>query len=922
VCPYLAYAHIRKLHANEVKRKAKVSQVLDEKDSVEQWQENFRLAIVGGLKKIMSKMGISVLECYRGAQIFQCVGLSSEIVDLAFRGTPTMVQGLTMKDLAQESMMFQRKAFPELEDGGEMQDKLEFNGWYKYRKNGGEYHYNNPEMSKALHQAVRNNEPLSYEEYRRQMMDGKPISTLRDLLEFHSDKQPIPLDEVESAVDICARFCTGGMSLGALSREAHEVIAFGVNRVGGKSNSGEGGEDPARYAPLTDVDESGHSPTFPHLKGLRNGDLGNSKTKQLASGRFGVTPQYLVSAEQLEIKLAQGAKPGEGGQLPGPKVSAYIASLRNSVAGVELISPPPHHDIYGIEDLAQLIYDLHHICPDAKVSVKLVATAGIGTVAAGVAKANADVIQISGADGGTGASPLSSIMHAGGPWEIGLSEVQQVLTGNGLRDRVCLRVDGGLRTGWDIVTAAMMGADEFGFGTVVMIAEGCIMARVCHMNRCPVGVATQNEDLRKKFPGTPEHVANFFLFVAEEVRVVLAALGYRSLSEVIGRSDLLRRRRENTPRKSVPAPPPARGAKSADGGSLKEVSKTQNLDLDFLVESAAVTPEQRAWVDKARLGNAHTNGHCFEDDVLEDPDVMAVLNSNKGAVDKSYFVTNVDRSIGGRISGAVARKYGDYGFEGALNLNFTGAAGQSFGCWNIKGVHLRMEGDVNDYMGKGMNGGSITLLPPPGSNFVADRSENTIAGNVALYGATGGDVFISGRVGERFGVRNAGTKAVIEGSGDHLGEYMTGGVIVALGKTGRNIGAGMSGGLIYLYDPRDEVRPNGLVHTDNALNTKRIVSDAGGQQVRAMVQEHLDRTGSPLAERLLADWESQVGCFWQVAPPSEHGSRYVAPQDPELDVDGLLSKAKATQMAARSRPSAPDTGSTLADGGAPAGSGR
>merc|ERR1719343_1581303 len=451
-------------------------------------------------------------------------------------------------------MMFQMKAYPELEDGGAMQEKLEFNGWYKYRKNGGEYHYNNPEMSKALHKAVRKMEPLSYEEYRRQMMDGKPISTLRDLLEFHSDKQPIPLEEVEPAIDICSRFCTGGMSLGALSREAHEVIAFGVNRIGGKSNSGEGGEDIIRYQPLKDVDEKGTSPTFPGLKGLRNGDSACSATKQLASGRFGVTPQYLVSAEQLEIKLAQGAKPGEGGQLPGPKVSAYIASLRNSVAGVELISPPPHHDIYGIEDLVQLIYDLHQICPDAKVSVKLVASAGIGTIAAGVAKANADVIQISGHDGGTGASPLSSIMHAGGPWEQGLAEVQAVLAQNGLRDRVTLRVDGGLKTGWDIVVAALMGGEEFGFGSIAMIAEGCVMARVCHMNSCPVGIATQREQLRKKFPGQPEHVANFMLFVAEEVRVILAALGYRSLNEIVGRRDLLKPRNNSNIRSHMPHP--------------------------------------------------------------------------------------------------------------------------------------------------------------------------------------------------------------------------------------------------------------------------------------------------------------------------------------------------------------------------------
>eukprot|EP00931_Biecheleriopsis_adriatica_P081171 TRINITY_DN5450_c0_g1_i4.p1 TRINITY_DN5450_c0_g1~~TRINITY_DN5450_c0_g1_i4.p1 ORF type:complete len:1716 (+),score=439.82 TRINITY_DN5450_c0_g1_i4:585-5150(+) len=866
VCPYLALAHIRKWHSTD-KGSAKA-----DGQTVEQCQENYKKSINAGLKKIMSKMGISVLESYRGAQIFQCIGLDKKVIDVAFTGTPSTAEALTFSDIANESMMFHRRAFPELEKAA---SKLEFAGWYKYLKSKGEFHLNNPDMSRALHKAVRNNEPLAYEEYRRQIMDGRPITAIRDLLDFASDRQPVPLQEVEDALSICSRFVTGGMSLGALSREAHEVIALGMNRVGGMSNSGEGGEDPLRYHPIQDVDEDGNSASFPHLNGLKNGDLAASATKQIASGRFGVTAAYLRSAKQLEIKIAQGAKPGEGGQLPGPKVDDYIASLRNSVKGVELISPPPHHDIYSIEDLAQLIYDLHQVSQEAKVSVKLVASAGIGTIAAGVAKANADVIQISGHDGGTGASPLSSIMHAGGPWEQGLSEVHKVLVENGLRNRVTLRVDGGIKTGWDIIVAAMMGAEEYGFGSIAMIAEGCIMARVCHMNRCPVGVATQKEELRKKFPGTPEHVANFMLFVAEEVRTIIAALGYRSLDELIGRRDLLRPRSDGSVRTNVPQPAVASQQTNGAGTVPKKLAKTSRVDLSSFFAAEKVDEDVRlAWVGSQRNSAAHSNGPVMDDDILADPEVASLIENNSGSVQKELSVCNLDRSVGGRIAGVIASKHGDYGFEGELKLNFTGSAGQSFGVFNTKGVHLRVLGDCNDYVGKGMNGGTIVCTPPEGSNF--DPVDNVIAGNTCLYGATGGELFLNGRVGERFGVRNAGCHAVIEGSGDHLGEYMTNGVIVALGKVGRNIAAGLSGGLLYLYDPDD----TGLeVNDDNKKNVFRVTSTAGQEQLRSLIQKHSDVTSSRRAAEILEDWESNVGRFWQVAPASMQQSELVAVAD-------------------------------------------
>ncbi|MDY7014928.1 MAG: glutamate synthase-related protein, partial [Cyanobacteriota bacterium] len=561
VCPYLALETVRTWWS-EGKTQKMMGRGQIEKIDIETAQQRYRKAVEAGLLKILSKMGISLLSSYNGAQIFEALGLGPELVAQCFAGTTSRIGGLTLAELANEVAAFHRRAFPELQGR-----KLENFGFINY-KPGGEYHMNSPEMAKALHKAVAGRGYDHYSAY-QQYLEGRKATALRDLLDLKSDRNPIPLEEVEPVEDIVKRFCTGAMSLGSLSREAHETLAIAMNRIGGKSNSGEGGEDPIRFKILDDVDENGNSPTLPHLKGLRNGDTASSATKQVASGRFGVTPEYLMSGQQLEIKMAQGAKPGEGGQLPGRKVSPYIAMLRRSKPGVDLISPPPHHDIYSIEDLAQLIFDLHQINPQAKVSVKLVAEIGIGTIAAGVAKANADVIQISGHDGGTGASPLSSIKHAGSPWELGVTEVHRALLQNQLRDRVLLRADGGFKTGWDVIMAALMGAEEYGFGSVSMIAEGCIMARICHTNNCPVGVATQQEKLRARFTGIPGHVVNFFYFVAEEVRQLLAKLGYRTLKEVIGRVDLL------TQREGV------------------ELTKTRGIDLNCLLNLPV--PQDRSW---------------------------------------------------------------------------------------------------------------------------------------------------------------------------------------------------------------------------------------------------------------------------------------------------------------------------------------
>ncbi|MBG1259806.1 glutamate synthase-related protein [Nostoc commune] len=836
VCPYMALDTVRDWWSDPKTQKLMGVQKIPTL-TLEQALGNYRKAVESGLLKILSKMGISLLSSYQAAQIFEAIGIGGDLLELGFRGTTSRIGGLSVSELADEVLSFHSKAFPELTN-----KKLENLGFVQYRP-GGEYHMNSPEMVKVLHKALDDKNYDHYEVYKKHLQ-GRPVTALRDLLDFQGDRSPIPLEEVESVADIVKRFCTGGMSLGALSREAHETLAIAMNRIGGKSNSGEGGEDPVRYTVLDDVDEFGHSPTLPHLKGLRNGDKAYSAIKQVASGRFGVTPEYLVNAKQIEIKIAQGAKPGEGGQLPGPKVSQYIAMLRRSKPGVTLISPPPHHDIYSIEDLAQLIFDLHQINPKAKVSVKLVSEVGIGTIAAGVAKANADIIQISGHDGGTGASPLSSIKHAGSPWELGLSEVHRVLMENSLRDRVILRVDGGLKSGWDVVIGALMGGEEFGFGSIAMIAEGCIMARVCHMNTCPVGVATQKEELRKRFTGIPEQVVNFFYFIAEEVRSLLARLGYRSLSEIIGRADLLKLRPE------------------------VKLTKTRSLNLDCLLQLPD-TRDNRSWLLHEEV---HSNGVVLDDKFLADPDIQAAIR-NQSTVTKTYPIVNTDRTVGTRLAGAIASQYGDSGFEGQINLNFTGSVGQSFGAFNLPGIILTLQGEANDYVGKGMHGGEIIIKPPTDATYNA--SQNVIVGNTCLYGATGGMLFANGLAGERFAVRNSKAIAVIEGAGDHCCEYMTGGVIVVLGKVGRNVAAGMTGGLAYFLDENDSFRE--LVNPE-IVKIQRVITEAGAKQLQELIKTHAERTGSPKANKILQNWEEFLPKFWQLVPPSEADSPEADPQ--------------------------------------------
>jgi glutamate synthase (ferredoxin) len=840
VCPYLTLETVRHWWSDpktqQFMERGKIPAI-----TLEQALENYRKAIEGGILKILSKMGISLLTSYQGAQIFEAIGIGQDLLELGFYGTTSRVGGLSISELAQEVLSFHRRAFPELTI-----KKLENFGFIQYRP-GGEYHSNSPELAKLLHKAIADQQNYDHYEVYQRHLQNKPLTALRDLLEFQSDRSPVPLEEVEPVTEIVKRFTTGGMSLGALSREAHEVLAIAMNRIGGRSNSGEGGEDPVRFKVLDDVDAWGRSQLLPHLKGLRNGDTASSATKQVAAGRFGVTPEYLMNAKQIEIKIAQGAKPGEGGQLPGQKVSPYIAMLRRTKPGVTLISPPPHHDIYSIEDLAQLIFDLHQINPQAQVSVKLVAEIGIGTIAAGVAKANADIIQISGYDGGTGASPLSSIKHAGGPWELGLTEVHRVLMENKLRGRVVLRVDGGFKNGWDVLMGALMGGEEYGFGTIAMIAEGCIMARICHTNNCPVGVATQKEDLRKRFSGMPEHVVNFFYFVAQEVRSLLARLGYRSLAEVIGRADLLKVRQ------------------------AVHLTKTQALNLDCITQLPD-TRSDRSWLIHETV---HSNGVVLDDQLLADPDIQAAIR-NQSSVTKTYEVVNTDRTIGTRLAGAIASQYGNSGFEGQINLNFKGSAGQSFGAFNLPGMILRLAGEANDYVGKGMHGGEIIIQPPAGATYAAEQ--NVIVGNTCLYGATGGFLFANGLAGERFAVRNSKGTAVIEGAGDHCCEYMTGGVVVVLGKVGRNVGAGMTGGLAYFLD-EDGSFP--VLVNPEIVKLQRVTAPAGEQQLLELIQAHAERTGSAKAKLILTNWSEYLPLFWQVVPPSEADSPQANP-DPVI----------------------------------------
>ena len=848
ICPYLAFEIVRHWYQQRQQERieaeakgveattgaASNAKHISRDLTIEQAQANFRIAVHDGLFKTLAKMGISVLSSYVGAQVFECVGLGPKVIAQCFEGTPSRIGGLELSDIAREALEFHRRGFPFTHK------QLPNYGMMTYRA-GGEFHGNNPKIVRALHAALGFNQRVVDMEERRKhfaeysdLILNRPAHALRDLLSFKSDRKPIPLEHVEPAEDIVRRFCTGGMSLGALSKEAHETLAIAMNRLGAKSNSGEGGEDPVRYYPIKNIGPDGTSPDFPGLRGLRPGDKASSAVRQVASARFGVTPEYLVTAEQLEIKIAQGAKPGEGGQLPGHKVSDYIAKLRLAKPGTTLISPPPHHDIYSIEDLAQLIFDLRQVNRQAKISVKLVSSVGIGTVAAGVAKADADIIQISGNDGGTGASALSSIKHAGVPWELGLAETHQTLVANRLRDRVLLRVDGGLKSGWEIVTAAMLGAQEYGFGSIALVSAGCLMARICHTNNCPVGITSQKESLRKRFNGTPDQIVEFFLFVANEVRFTLAELGYRCLEDLIGRTDLLELKQSVT------------------------ASKARSLDFSYVLARAETDPLSRMHSEPPRKAPKPV----FDDRILLDDDVRDAIR-NHGILSKCCkTIKNTDRAVGSRIAGVIVKAFGDHGYKGRLTFSFNGSAGQSFGAFIVDNMRLVLMGDANDYVGKGMNGGEIVLRPPTGARY--SGSDNVIAGNTCLYGATGGALFCAGRAGERFAVRNSAATAVVEGIGDHGCEYMTGGTVVVLGAVGRNFGAGMTGGHAYVLDEQQDFVERRFCHEDDKIVEQ--VSDKGERELKKLIEQHLRLTDSARAREILADWARYLPLFKQVLP--------------------------------------------------------
>ena len=776
--------------------------------------KNYRKGINKGLLKIMSKMGISAVNSYRGAQLFEAVGLDAEVVDVAFRGVSSRIAGAGFAHLEFDQIQLARTARLK-------RKPVVAGGLLKY-VHGGEYHAYNPDVVMSLQRAVVSNDTADYQTYADHCND-RPVAALRDLLNLKPSPEPIPLEDVEPIDAILKRFDSAGMSLGALSPEAHEALAMGMNAIGARSNSGEGGEDPARY-----------------------GTNRVSKIKQIASGRFGVTPHYLVNAEVLQIKVAQGAKPGEGGQLPGGKVNDLIARLRYSVPGVTLISPPPHHDIYSIEDLAQLIFDLKEVNPDALVSVKLVSEPGVGTIAAGVAKAYADLITISGYDGGTAASPLTSIRHAGSPWELGLAEVHQTLRGNRLRGKIRLQADGGMKTGLDVVKAAILGAESFGFGTAPMIAMGCKYLRICHLNNCATGVATQNDKLREDhFVGDVERVVNFFRFVAEETREWMASLGVSKLEDLIGRVDLL---------------------EHLDGSTEKQ--SALNLQPITWVDETAVDQPQFCEVDRNPPFDQGEKAALILSEVL--PAVEA-----KQGGEFSFSVTNCDRSIGARISGEIAKRYGNAGMEESpITLKLEGTAGQSFGVWNAGGLHMYLAGDCNDYVGKGMAGGKLVVYPPEGSQF--ESKSASIIGNTCLYGATGGRLFASGCAGERFAVRNSGAHAVIEGTGDHCCEYMTGGCITVLGETGLNFGAGMTGGVAFVLD---ETRAFPDRYNHELVEIHRISGEAAEAHrhfLRDNIEEFVAETGSAWGQHILDNFADYVGKFWLVKPKAADFNQLVA----------------------------------------------
>jgi glutamate synthase (NADPH/NADH) large chain len=799
-------------------------------------RKNYIKAVGKGILKVMSKMGISTYQSYCGAQIFDAVGLSTEFIEAFFTGTATTIEGAGLVQVAEETVRRHRDAYG---DTPIYADMLDVGGTYAYRLRG-ESHAWTPESVSRLQHAVRGNLPDEYRAFAQSINDqAEHHLTLRGLMRFRNAETPLSLDDVEPASEIVKRFATGAMSFGSISREAHTNLAIAMNRIGGKSNTGEGGEEADRFKPLA------------------NGDSLRSAIKQVASGRFGVTAEYLVNADDIQIKMAQGAKPGEGGQLPGHKVDADIARVRHSTPGVGLISPPPHHDIYSIEDLAQLIHDLKNVNPKARISVKLVSEVGVGTVAAGVAKARADHVTISGYDGGTGASPLTSLTHAGSPWEIGLAETQQTLLLNGLRSRIAVQADGGLRTGRDVAVAALLGADEFGFATAPLIASGCIMMRKCHLNTCPVGVATQDPVLRARFTGQPEHVINYFFFVAEELRQIMAELGIRTVAEMIGRVDRL------------------------DMQPAVDHWKAAGVDLSRILYDGAAR-------DRAVLSNQDRQEHGLEKALDQQliTDCAEALNG-QGPVRGSYPVRNINRTVGAMLSGQIARRHGHAGLpDGSISLSFAGQAGQSFGAFAARGLTLELTGDGNDYVGKGLSGGRVIVRQPAGTQ--RDPTANIIVGNTVLYGAIAGEAYIEGVAGERFAVRNSGAVAVVEGVGDHGCEYMTGGVVVVLGDTGRNFAAGMSGGVAYVYDPAQKfpllcnaamvdlarIDPNAGGDEGRPSQRAPSVDDAGmgnmlfhdAERLRILVERHLLHTGSRRAAQILETWDTALGQFWKVMP--------------------------------------------------------
>ncbi len=803
--PYLAFDTIRDLVREGV------LSGLTERKAV----KNYVKAAGKGILKVMSKMGISTVASYTGAQIFEAVGLQKSVVDEYFTGTASRIEGIDLEVIAAEVARRHNIAYPsrptelahrELTVGGE----------YQWRREG-EYHLFNPETVFKLQHSTRSGRYDVFKQYTKLVDEqSRRIATLRGLFEFRNgERPPIPIEEVEPVDAIVKRFSSGAMSYGSISKEAHENIAIAMNRLGARSNTGEGGEDPDRF--VRDA----------------NGDSRRSAIKQVASGRFGVTSEYLVNADDLQIKMAQGAKPGEGGELPGHKVYPWIAKTRHSTPGVGLISPPPHHDIYSIEDLKQLIHDLKNANNRARVHVKLVAEVGVGTVAAGVSKAHADVVLISGHDGGTGAARLTSIKHAGAPWELGLAETQQTLLLNGLRDRIVVQVDGQLKTGRDVVIAALLGAEEFGFATAPLVVSGCIMMRVCHLDTCPVGVATQNPELRKKFSGKPEFVVNFFEFIAEEVREHLAALGFRSIEEAIGHVEML------------------------DVHKAVEHWKARGLDLSPILATPVNKYEQTMYCSKAQ---DHGLDKALDQQLIAD--ARAVLDSGEGQIRMSYPIRNVNRTVGTMLGSELTRRWGGNGLAtGAIDLTFHGSAGQSFGAFVPRGITLRLEGDANDYFGKGLSGGTLVLRPARTAKFVAE--ENIIAGNVILYGATAGNVFIRGVVGERFCVRNSGATAVVEGVGDHACEYMTGGRAVILGPTGRNFAAGMSGGFAFVLDPD---RSLFLRVNRDMVDLDVLDDDEDADWLRGIITLHLELTGSVVAEHLLSGWQHNVRQFTKIFP--------------------------------------------------------